>query len=254
MPKAAAGDLTARFNALRGVLQNEIRAGQDLASTRMNGMDAARQQYLVMLAEERAGLERRIQSVRDSQEACRESAQLQIDQRFAGLKEDLAGLAGQLDRRMETVRREAVTLQLQIDQRFETEAESRRVALETATGAIRAALDAAATAVSKAENATEKRFESVNEFRKTLTDQTATFPTRDEVSARIEGVFASVTRNTELIKDIELRLTSRLEATAAGLGGREVERGERRMDVAQTLQLLALLVVAAGVIISIVVR
>lgn len=43
-------------------------------------------------------------------------------------------------------------------------------------------------AVEKAEKATELRFQSVNEFRQALTDQTATFVTRDIVDSRLGEV------------------------------------------------------------------
>jgi hypothetical protein len=46
------------------------------------------------------------------------------------------------------------------------------------------ALSAAEKAVTKAETATEKRFDSVNEFRQTLTDQTKTFASTE----RVDGV------------------------------------------------------------------
>lgn len=49
--------------------------------------------------------------------------------------------------------------------------------------AVQAALLAAKEAVLKAENATEKRFESVNEFRQQLSDQTNTFLSRAEYNA-----------------------------------------------------------------------
>jgi len=49
--------------------------------------------------------------------------------------------------------------------------------------ALRDALNAAGQAVTKAEAANEKRFDSVNEFRNQLRDQTATFITRAEYSA-----------------------------------------------------------------------
>lgn len=51
------------------------------------------------------------------------------------------------------------------------------------TTAINAALNAAKEAVIKAETATERRFDSVNEFRKTLSDQAATFVSRAEYLA-----------------------------------------------------------------------
>ena len=51
--------------------------------------------------------------------------------------------------------------------------------------AVEAALAAAKEAVLKAEAASERRFEAVNEFRAVLTDQSATFVTRTEVDQRL---------------------------------------------------------------------
>ncbi len=58
----------------------------------------------------------------------------------------------------------------------------------------RLALDAAEKAVLKAENAYERRFESVNEFRQTLTDQAATFMTRAEANALLGAVNEKLSR------------------------------------------------------------
>lgn len=52
--------------------------------------------------------------------------------------------------------------------------------IDANAGQVTQALAAADKAVLKAETATEKRFESVNEFRQTLSDQTGTFVTRVE--------------------------------------------------------------------------
>lgn len=49
--------------------------------------------------------------------------------------------------------------------------------------ATQAALAAVKEAGAKAENASEKRFDAVNEFRRTLTDQAATFVSRVEFNA-----------------------------------------------------------------------
>ncbi len=57
--------------------------------------------------------------------------------------------------------------------------------------AVEAALFSARTATEKADSASERRFESVNEFRATLKDQQSTFITRGEVYALI-GVAASI--------------------------------------------------------------
>lgn len=60
--------------------------------------------------------------------------------------------------------------------------------------ALAAALLAAEKAVDKANTANEKRFESVNEFRQALTDQTSTFPSRVELNALSDRVTDLATR------------------------------------------------------------
>ena len=59
---------------------------------------------------------------------------------------------------------------------------------EAQTKAIDAALLAAEKAVTKAETATERRFESVNEFRQTLSDQTKTFISRIELESYVRSL------------------------------------------------------------------
>jgi len=54
--------------------------------------------------------------------------------------------------------------------------------------AVTAALAAAKEAVAKAETASDKRFEGVNEFRNTLKDQQGTFATRIETTSQIKAV------------------------------------------------------------------
>jgi hypothetical protein len=69
-------------------------------------------------------------------------------------------------------------------QRFDAQAQ----ALMAADRAVQTAMVAAERAVAKAEAANEKRFESVNEFRKTLSDQASSFPSRVELHALAERV------------------------------------------------------------------
>lgn len=59
--------------------------------------------------------------------------------------------------------------------------------------AVSAALDATQEAINKSDAATEKRFESVNEFRKTLSDQTSTFLPRPEYMAQHKALEDRVT-------------------------------------------------------------
>jgi hypothetical protein len=75
---------------------------------------------------------------------------------------------------------EQISLRNYVDGRFEAQDKAVAAALAAAEKAVTAALSAADRAVSKAEIAADKRFESVNEFRQTLSDQTRTFVPRAE--------------------------------------------------------------------------
>lgn len=68
-------------------------------------------------------------------------------------------------------------------QRFDAQTTATQAALAAVKEATQAALTAAKEAVVKAENASEKRFEGVNEFRQTLSDQASTFISRSEFNA-----------------------------------------------------------------------
>lgn len=78
------------------------------------------------------------------------------------------------------------------------------------------AFEASDRAISKAEAAAEKRFESVNEFRAQLNDQQRTFLTRTEYGGRHEALSEKVDINAARVSDLELRVTSRLESGAGG--------------------------------------
>lgn len=84
---------------------------------------------------------------------------------------------------------------------------SRRVAVDAAFAAqkegISAALTAADRAVNKAELATEKRFESVNEFRATLDNQQRTLIPRSEVGVIQDGLNEKITQLTKLMDQIQ---------------------------------------------------
>src|SRR6186713_1573425 len=73
-----------------------------------------------------------------------------------------------------------VPLREYVDVRFDAQDKAVLSALSAQGKAVDAALAAADRAVAKAEAAAEKRFESQNEFRGTLTDQARTFMPRTE--------------------------------------------------------------------------
>jgi hypothetical protein len=85
-------------------------------------------------------------------------------------------------------------MDLRYQQRFDAQGQALAAALLSAEKAVQTALIAAEKAVTKAEAATEKRFEGVNEFRQALSDQTASFPTRNELDSLRERVAELATR------------------------------------------------------------
>jgi len=97
------------------------------------------------------------------------------------------------------------------------------------------ALTASDKALGKAETASEKRFDAVNEFRQQLADQTATFPARTEVDA------------------ITLRLTERIQELTDRvnkMGGREQGVQENKASIIAAIGvmgvLISIIVVAAN--------
>lgn len=92
-----------------------------------------------------------------------------------------------------------VEADLRYQQRFDAQQKAIADALVAAEKAVNKALEAADRAVMKAENSAEKRFESVNEFRTTLSDQAANFLTRSEAQSKIDAI-------SERVGDIKTRL------------------------------------------------
>lgn len=106
----------------------------------------------------------------------------------------------------------------QYAQRFEAQQKAVADALQAAKEAVANALlavkettgntlAAADKAVAKAELANEKRFESQNEFRQTLTDQATQFMTKAEADARQQ---ATITQQKALEDDVA-RITARID-------------------------------------------
>jgi len=105
------------------------------------------------------------------------------------------------------------TLKQHMDQRFIESDERLRIRITTAEAA-----------VNKAEVATEKRFEGVNEFRKTLSDQTATFMSRLETEQRVNALAEKIVALTDRLnmsdgQEAGSKITmGRLYSTLAGFG------------------------------------
>ena len=85
--------------------------------------------------------------------------------------------------------------------------------------AINAALAAADRAVLKAELATEKRFESVNEFRGTLDNQQRTLIPRSEVAAIVKGLDEKIANLKEQFDKIQNDRSGQISERRGVVGG-----------------------------------
>lgn len=101
--------------------------------------------------------------------------------------------------------------------------------------AVQAALLAAKEAVLKAETASEKRFESVNEFRGQLADQTATLIPRAEADTRFSAL-------GEKVSD----LTDRINKTDGAKVGSEVTIGKIYAAIGVVGAVLGIIVLLAN--------
>jgi len=86
-----------------------------------------------------------------------------------------------------------------LDERYATQTKALDAAFVAAQASNQTALNSAERAVAKAEIAADKRFDSVNEFRAALSDQTNTFITRKEAEAQTN-------RNAEDIQKLSARV------------------------------------------------
>jgi hypothetical protein len=217
----------------------ELQSAKELIKVQQAAQDDARQILLAGLqgraAEIQAQMDRRLLALQDELDRRIASFQTQLDQRVVGLQDATSDLKARLDERFATQTKA-------LDTAMTAQQTAMSTAMTAADAAVKAALTAAETAVNKAEVATEKRFESVNEFRKTLTDQTAQFMTRDEVSVRIEALQAIQARSSEALASLELRLSSRLDL------GKGAETGRTAFDAGAEAKMNQRLVVMAVVI------
>lgn len=104
-------------------------------------------------------------------------------------------------------------------QRFDAQQEAVATAMIAQEKAVLAAMAAAEKAVTKAESSSEKRFESVNEFRKTLSDQTNSFLTRAEFNVQHSGLSEKIETASSRINYIDKSI------------GEIKERGAGRSDI-----------------------
>lgn len=127
-----------------------------------------------------------------------ETLRVSHEQRFSGIQSLLGNLR-------EEIRERFKESDLRYQQRFDAQEKALEAALIAADKAVTAALTAAKQlvdvalaaadkAVNKAEVASEKRFENVNEFRQSLSDQTSTFIPRVEADVRFNALAERLAR------------------------------------------------------------
>jgi hypothetical protein len=119
----------------------------------------------------------------------RDRRYLQMHGDQARLTEQMgAGLRDALTLQNESLRTSLAEQNLREQQRFDAKQQALRDALLNVTQSNAAALVAAEKAVTKAEVASEKRFDGVNEFRQALSDQTKSFVNDSVFQARTKAI------------------------------------------------------------------
>ncbi len=188
-------------------------------------------------------IDQRFGQAAGSRETLARLFQEEIDRRFAGEQD-------RLERQERVVDQRFAQMKEQLDERYATQTKALDKAFDASAEAVQVALSNAEKATQKAEAAAERRFDSVNEFRQTLSDQALSFLTRAEYDAAHGALADRVTTSAERMTGLELRLTSRLDTgqgTAAGAAG---YRTEHRLDVGTALTaasvLIGLLIVAVA--------
>lgn len=132
-------------------------------------------------------------------------------------------------------RQQIADMRALLDERYATQTKALDAAFKAAEQAVAVALANAEKATAKAELAANARFESVNEFRKALADQTATFLPRPEYDTAHDALAERVTGLTDRLSALELRLTSRLDRGEGSEAGASGQRNETRLNTGTVL-------------------
>jgi hypothetical protein len=189
----------------------------------------------------REHLGQRLEAQRD---ALRQEIEAQRDfarQQIADLRESSRTMTTDL---RESIRVQADDHRRMLDERYATQTKALDAAFKAAEQAVAVALANAEKATAKAEAAADKRFESVNEFRSALADQTASFLPRVEYETSHSAVSERITANADRLAALELRLTSRLDLGEGTDRGAAASHTEQRLNMSQVIAGLAVLVAA----------
>jgi hypothetical protein len=210
-------------------------SGETEASVSGWTTDTLREHLLEKLGDQRDALRQEIDAERHA-----------VRQQIADLRD--SGRLMTTDLR-DAVRQQAEDHRRMLDERYATQTKALDAAFKAAEQAVAVALANAEKATGKAEAAANARFESVNEFRKALTDQTATFIPRAEYDTAHAALTDRVTANADRVAALELRLTSRLDVGEGADRGTSSARTEQRLTVSQVIAALAVLATVVSIII-----
>ncbi len=122
-------------------------------------------------------------------------------------------------------------------------AESRSVMrYEAMQAQVAAAFESSQRAIDKADEATEKRFEGVNEFRAALSDQATRFVTRETLESLGAKLEAAIDRNRE---DLDA-LSKRINLREGAISGSRVTWGSMAALIAGVGTIIAIIAVLAN--------
>ncbi len=138
-----------------------------------------------------------------------------------------------------------------LDERYATQTKALDAAFVSAEKAVGVALASAEKAVTKAESATEIRFQGVNEFRQQLADQAATFLPVGVYTTAHQALEDKLAILNERVSGLELRLTSRLDTAGGTVAGGTAQRAESRAGRANASQVVIPVLMVITILISI---
>jgi len=195
----------------------------------------------------REHVQRQIDVVRETAERRLTAERTHADEKIAGtvlyLERVVADLVVRIDERFAVAMKMTTDRDTEKDKRYEQRFLAQEQAVAVALSRVdlefheriksvreetQASLDAADKAISKSENAADKRFDSVNAFRAQLSDQALTFMPRKESDVRIDAIAEKIEANAARINDLQLRVSSRLDLNQGQMtGGREAIQDKR---------------------------
>jgi len=143
------------------------------------------------------------------------------------------------------------------------QATAMRTALDAAKDAVTTAMSASEKAVAKAETSTDKRFEAVNEFRAQLSDQAATFATRNDLDVRFQAMSDKMnleyqhfndlgTNRDKTIAALDIKISHRLDLEQGRDTGTNDSRNNRRLDTGSMVAIISVVLVVISIAITVI--